>query len=203
MAGNSGQRELTPKQGAFVTEYLSNGFNATRAAIAAGYAEESAYSQGSRLLRHDEIAAKIETEFAKRGIRPTQCKILLGEVAFDTDITDFEPWLQGKVTLEELRASGVNTSLVKSSRISDKGARSIELHDRLGAVKEINRVLGLVTQKHEIAGQVAVDVDLSEMSNEELGRMAHAADADDVAGAAADAQDDSDQAASPLGDGSP
>jgi phage terminase small subunit len=39
----------------FVTEYLKNGNNATQAAIAAGYSEKTAYSQGSRLLKSVEV----------------------------------------------------------------------------------------------------------------------------------------------------
>jgi phage terminase small subunit len=41
---------LTPKQHAFVHAYLTNGFNATQAAISAGYSVHKAQEQGSRLL---------------------------------------------------------------------------------------------------------------------------------------------------------
>ena len=43
--------DLSPKQMIFVTEYLKSN-NMTQAAIAAGYSEKTAYSQGSRLLKH-------------------------------------------------------------------------------------------------------------------------------------------------------
>ncbi|MBQ9709482.1 MAG: terminase small subunit [Clostridia bacterium] len=43
----------------FCMEYVRNGHNATKAAIAAGYSEKSAYSQGSRLLKNEEIAERI------------------------------------------------------------------------------------------------------------------------------------------------
>lgn len=39
----------------FVTEYIKNGNNATHAAIAAGYSEKTAASQGSRLLKSVEV----------------------------------------------------------------------------------------------------------------------------------------------------
>jgi phage terminase small subunit len=51
---------LSNKQRAFVEAYLANGFNATKAAITAGYSEKTAYSQGSRLLRNVEVSAAIE-----------------------------------------------------------------------------------------------------------------------------------------------
>ena len=49
---------LTPKQAKFVEEYLVD-FNATQAAIRAGYSEKTAYSQGQRLLKYVEIQAAL------------------------------------------------------------------------------------------------------------------------------------------------
>ena len=48
-------KKLTPKQKAFADEYIKNGGNATQAAIAAKYSEKTAYSQGQRLLKNDDI----------------------------------------------------------------------------------------------------------------------------------------------------
>lgn len=47
--------DLRPQMMIFVTEYLRNGNNATQAAVAAGYSEKTAASQGSRLLKSVEI----------------------------------------------------------------------------------------------------------------------------------------------------
>lgn len=44
---------------AFVQAYLANGHNATQAAIAAGYSEKTAASQGQRLLRNVEIQGEL------------------------------------------------------------------------------------------------------------------------------------------------
>jgi phage terminase small subunit len=49
---------LTLKQKTFVLEYLSNGFNATKAAISAGYSEKTAQEQGSRLLSNVMVVPK-------------------------------------------------------------------------------------------------------------------------------------------------
>jgi phage terminase small subunit len=46
--------DLRPQIMIFVTEYIKSG-NATQAAIAAGYSEKTAYSQGSRLLKNVEV----------------------------------------------------------------------------------------------------------------------------------------------------
>ena len=52
--------ELTDKQRRFVEEYCSNGFNATKAAIAAGYSESSARQLASRELSKDYIQDAIQ-----------------------------------------------------------------------------------------------------------------------------------------------
>ncbi|TIN82237.1 terminase small subunit [Mesorhizobium sp.] len=56
---------MTPKQEQFVREYLID-LNATQAAIRAGYSAKTAYSQGERLLKNDEIAAAIEAAKTER-----------------------------------------------------------------------------------------------------------------------------------------
>ena len=50
--------DLNDKQRRFVDEYLID-MNATQAAIRAGYSQDTAYSQGQRLLKHVEVAALV------------------------------------------------------------------------------------------------------------------------------------------------
>lgn len=47
--------DLTPKEKLFANTYISNSFNATGAAITAGYSEKTACEQGSRLLRNVKV----------------------------------------------------------------------------------------------------------------------------------------------------
>jgi phage terminase small subunit len=60
------QTKLTPKQRRFIDEYLTNGYNATAAAIAAGYAKKSAYIIGYENLRKPNIEAEINKELDER-----------------------------------------------------------------------------------------------------------------------------------------
>ena len=81
------ERGLTPRQAAFVAEYLID-LNATRAAIRAGYSGESAYSQGQRLLKNAEVAAAVEAGKAERAaeVKVTAAdvlRILLKEATAD------------------------------------------------------------------------------------------------------------------------
>ena len=59
---------LTPKQAAFVAEYLID-LNATKAAERAGYSEKTAAEQASRLLTNVKVAAAIQKAMAARSQR--------------------------------------------------------------------------------------------------------------------------------------
>lgn len=52
--------KLTLKQDAFVKAYIVNGFNATQAAITAGYSKKTAGSVGNENLQKPEIAKAID-----------------------------------------------------------------------------------------------------------------------------------------------
>ena len=58
-------KKLTPKQAAFVAEYLID-LNATQAAIRAGYSAKTAKEQATRLLTNVHIASAIAEQTAKR-----------------------------------------------------------------------------------------------------------------------------------------
>lgn len=175
---------LGEKQQQFVREYLRC-FNASEAARQAGYSNGTACSQGSRLLRNVKVAAALAEQLDKRGLTPERIKTVLAEVVFGSDIADFEDFLKGKVDLTKLREAGVNTQLVKAAAIhvTDQGGtiRKLEMYDRLGAIDKLIKVLGLVTEHRHISGHVAlVEIDLSEMNDAELERLAHASGDDDL-----------------------
>lgn len=60
--------ELNDKQQRFAEEYVID-LNATQAAIRAGYDQNSAYSQGCRLLKHDKVKKYIDKLIDKRSER--------------------------------------------------------------------------------------------------------------------------------------
>src|ERR1017187_4042453 len=79
------EQNLNEKQQIFVREYLLDR-NATRAAIAAGYSQKTAYSAGPRLLKNVEIQAEIakRTEKVLAKLEITAERVLhgLAELAF-------------------------------------------------------------------------------------------------------------------------
>ena len=134
-------RSLSAKQRAFVVEYVAGGFNATKAAKAAGYSDRTADRQGSRLLKNVEIVDAIRDAMKAAGVRAEVLLDRLTEIAIEADLADFAGFLAGKETLPQLRARGVNTKLIKSVTVTkrkDGGAlRRIELHDSLTAAREL------------------------------------------------------------------
>ena len=58
-------KKLTRKQELFCREYVANGYNATQAAIKAGYSKKTAYSIGQENLKKPEIATFL-SEYAKK-----------------------------------------------------------------------------------------------------------------------------------------
>lgn len=74
--------KLTKKQDAFVKEYLLNGFNATQAAIKAGYSEDTARNIGAENLTKPYIKVLIEKHQKKADetfIKSKQDKLLILE----------------------------------------------------------------------------------------------------------------------------
>lgn len=72
------------------------------------------------------------------------------------DIADFEDWLTGDTSLQELREKGLNTELLKKCKIDDEGGRSLELHDRAGADFDriADRTEGRPSQALKLTGKV-------------------------------------------------
>lgn len=72
---------LNIQQAKFLKEYLKHG-NATRAAISAGYSEDSAAQIGSQLLRNVEIKSAVEKSLTKMEITAEKVIHELGILAF-------------------------------------------------------------------------------------------------------------------------
>ncbi len=157
---------LPHKQRLFVAAYLENGFNATKAAETAGYSKRSAATQGSRMLRNDNIIRALDMELKRRGLTPEDCHCLLKEIA-TADLADFEPYLSGDKTLTELRAEGINTSVVRSARIDSKGNRYLELCDTVSALDRVMRAIGMLNsagQKEATEINVIINIPQNDQS---------------------------------------
>jgi phage terminase small subunit len=139
---------LPMKQQQFVLEYMGNGFNATQAAIAAGYAEKSADTQGSRLLANPKIKAvlaeRTQKITAKREITAEWVLDGIAKVAaFDvrklynvdgslkpiTELDDETSAAVASVGTRELYADGKPFGVLKNIKMADR-LRALELLGR-------------------------------------------------------------------------
>jgi len=175
--------KLTTKQMAFVCAYLQC-FNAAKAARQAGYSPESAKQAGTQNLAKPYLMDEIHRRLDAEGITPERIKIAYAEIAFDSDMADFEAWLASGATLKELRDKGFNTKLVKSLSITAKGAK-IEMYSRKDALDSLARVSGMVTDKVEHSGRIDSAISrekFEDMNDENRARLLRTAGVADVLG---------------------
>ena len=145
---------LTVKQRAFTLEYLKD-FNATQAAIRAGYSTKTARSQGQRLLTNVDIKAEIALVLEEKVMSRDEVLKRLAEHA-RADIREFIEVLPGGrlvlINLEKATDTG-NTHLIKKIKITKAGPE-LELHDSQAALVHLGRHYGLFTDKVEHSGEV-------------------------------------------------
>jgi len=159
--------ELTDKQRLFIEEYLLD-LNATQAAIRAGYSEDTARQQGSRLLSNVNIQKEIKKAKQERIERTkiTQDRVLkeLSKIGF-ADINDFlrfgtektvigrdesgEPITDYANVVELKDSQEVDGSVISEVQLKD-GKLKFKLHDKMKALNDIGRHLGMFNDKLDI-----------------------------------------------------
>jgi phage terminase small subunit len=162
---------MTPKQQLFVNEYLID-LNATQAAIRCGYSAKTAEAQGSRLLRNVKIAAAVEKAMAQRAERTeiTADRVLqeLAKIGFSDVRKIFTAGgaLLNPVDMDDEMAAAVQSVEVITRRKPGdekevEEVHKIKLNDKLGALTQIGRHLGMFTDKSEVkhSGGLALSVD--------------------------------------------
>jgi phage terminase small subunit len=186
---------LTPKQAAFVAEYLVD-LNATQAAIRAKFSERTAEQIGHQLLKKTSVAAAIEAALAARSKRTeiTADQVLreLARVGLATlaDVTD---WGVKEIAFgydedgRKLRAEDIGDAVVVQyveapfvtpidrdklspdarAAVSEvamtKDGFRIKMHDKVGALVQIGRHLGMFTEKIEHSGPGGAPIEVRAM----------------------------------------
>jgi len=137
---------LTPKQKAFIAEYLVD-FNATQAAIRAGYSERSAYSIGWENLRKPEISDEID----KQVMSAQETLLRISEIATG-DISEFLRFDEGMrlpiIDFRKAKDSG-KMKLIKKLKYHKDGAIEFELYPADNALSLIGKHHKLFTDRHE------------------------------------------------------
>lgn len=146
--------ELTDKQKRFCEEYMID-LNASQSAIRAGYSEDSAKEQGSRLLTNANIQEYIselkqskseELNISQNMVLKELMKVAFGDVKnyFDDngrliDINELENQISASiksVTVQQEKITSDGKSTFESS------IKKIESYDKLKALEIINKMLG-------------------------------------------------------------
>ncbi len=155
---------LTAKQQLFTDNYLIT-YNATQAALSAGYSPKTAYSQGARLLKNVEISKAIDERLDESAMRSKEVLMRLADHARG-DIGTFLRSTEDDEVIVDLQAAldSGRTHLIK--KITQKRTvrtredsdeveviTSIELYDAQAALGQIGRHHGLFTDKAEITGK--------------------------------------------------
>lgn len=183
MTDDDWETELTAKQRAFVREYLID-LNATQAAVRAGYSEKTANEQGARLLANVSVRSAIDAAMKNRAQRTdiTADRVLqeLAKIGF-SDIRKAVKW-QSSLIEEEDNPDGGDIAVIKHivtnqvqlvssddldddtaaciSEISQnaQGGVKIKFHDKIQALLNVGKHLGMFTEKHEHAGNVTLTI---------------------------------------------
>ncbi|MFD3271507.1 terminase small subunit [Paenibacillus dendritiformis] len=165
---------LTDKQRIFVMEYLRD-FNATRAAMAAGYSKKTAYSIGWELLRKPEVQAEIqrhkEALTGELGLDVRRVIAELMKIAFAdiSDVMEFglhdvpllddegKPVMNGdgevvyeKVNYVALKnAEAIDSTVISEVKKTREGV-SVKLHDKMRAIEKLERYLPYLTEEEKL-----------------------------------------------------
>lgn len=168
MAKKIGPRaRLSPKQARFCREYLID-LNATQAAIRAGYSAHTADRQGHRLLKHAEVKraiAKGQNALAKKA--EVTAEKVIAEMALIgfSNMQDFIRISKGGdpiidlSTLTRAQAAALSETIVEDfTEGRGEDARAvrrvkIKLHDKLTALVNLGKHLGLFIDRHELTGK--------------------------------------------------
>lgn len=137
---------MTEKQERFIDEYIID-FNATRAAIAAGYSSKRANSQGVHLLSIPEIQAEVRRRKAEisAGLRISAERVLWEMAALGfSNIFDYVEVIDGELRLKELPPE--KQGAVSSIKITKNGTE-VKLHDKLKALEFLAKYTGLTDHK--------------------------------------------------------
>jgi phage terminase small subunit len=142
--------KLTDKQRRFCEEYVVD-WNGTRAAIAAGYSEKTAYAIAGQNLRKLELKAYIEeikNDLSRlSGVTALRNIKELAKVAY-TNVSDFkEDWFKFKrfedLTEDQKAAiAEITHSELNIGEDMVKVVEKLKVHDKLKAIAMLNKMFG-------------------------------------------------------------
>lgn len=189
--------DLNPRQRSFVEQYVTNGYNATRAYIEAGYSDRDASQNACRLIRNDKVSSAIRTALSESLMSAEELKKRIADDA-TASLNDFVTVVDGQPVIDWQRAqdSGALRHLreltIKPTMFGPE--IKFKLVDDQRAKDQLVKVLGLnAPQKLHISGDNGGPIDvrahMEELRNLDPRALAALA-SDQIRGAAADEDDE-------------
>ncbi len=156
--------KLTPKQQAFVAEYLVD-LNATQAAIRAGYSVKNADKIGSELLGKNRVKNAIDKAMAERSRRTgiNQDRVLreLAKIAF-VNASDIINMDEATIRGDAKREDTATIASVKVKTIpgedGDIVEREVKIYDKLKALELLGKHLGMFNDRLNVNAEMAVKI---------------------------------------------
>ena len=167
--------QITDKMKRFINEYLVD-FNATQAAIRAGYSESTAQEQSSQLLARPDIRALIaegQKAIAERTQSFQDDAVSELKIVGFSDLADFLTVKDGgiveqkpfnELTKEQTKCIKKIKQTVRSSHSADgtilhqTAVIEIELHDKLRALELLGRHLGMFNDTLRLEGALPLTI---------------------------------------------
>lgn len=151
---------LSAKQQAFISEYLAC-WNASQAALAAGYSARTARKIGSENLTKPDIQAAIKARLAEKAMTADEVLARLAEHARGS-MAEFIRVSESGTAWLDLRAAkeAGKLHLIKSYQdASDKFGAKLELYDAQAALALLGRAHKLFTDRteHDLAPDLKAD----------------------------------------------
>lgn len=173
---------LTPKQERFCYEYLANGFNATKAALLAGYSQKSSYCIGQENLTKPEVKARIQAMKDNLAETAGISALMIAQehikIAFSSVAHLHNTWVERK-ELDQLTEDQkaciqeVSTKVMKVKSgllgdFTDVEYVKIKTYDKQKSLDALNDMLGYNAPiKNEITGKDGKDL-FAKLSDDEL-----------------------------------
>ena len=170
--------QITDKMKRFINEYLVD-FNATQAAIRAGYSESTAQEQSSQLLARPDIRALIaegQKAIAERTQSFQDDAVSELKIVGFSDLADFLTVKDGgiveqkpfnELTKEQTKCIKKIKQVVRSSHSADgtilhqTAVIEIELHDKLKALELLGRHLGMFNDSIRLKSEEPLPLTIS------------------------------------------
>jgi phage terminase small subunit len=139
---------LTPKQRAFVLEYIKD-FNATQAAIRAGYSPKTARQIGQQNLTKLVISQEIDKEFKARAMSSDEVLVRMADQAKGSagDFLTIDRHGYASLDLERMKKEG-KLHLIKKYKVTKQGTE-VELYNAQNALIQLGKHHGLWEDKEK------------------------------------------------------